>query len=193
MKPFWSLGLLGVSLWPPQNPPPRNEKPVKLYALLDDKKNQWCGYTDETRWKSETDRTLAETTASIEFINRHPRVVVLWLDDDAGSGDWAVQQTYKLNDAGEILWVEAITNVLPGDFSRKEIYQRRGSRLVRTSVKLTSMTTKLPLTEKPDWTPSLPVYKTASALPMAPLIARSREILSGGTLCTYARSTGSGD
>jgi len=184
MTRLWSIGLILVTTGQPQHP--LAAKPVTVYALLDDTKHEWCGVDDKDRWESEIARVTATTSATIQLVDRHPTVITIYYDDEPGAGDWAARQTYKLNSAGQVVSLETITNVLPGDVSQRETYLRRNGRLVRSSLRFLSLTTKQPLKDKPDWIPSLTHYASASAMPLVALIPRVDEIRAGKSVCVTA-------
>jgi hypothetical protein len=65
----------------------------KLYVLNKPQGNQWCGYLDEKRWRSDIDEYGALETASVEFHDAHPRLVKLTEADNPEAGDWIAYDT----------------------------------------------------------------------------------------------------
>lgn len=65
-----------------------------LFILNDIRREQWCAYKDESRWRDTAVTLGARHNAEVDFVNRTPQTVVITLNAD--SGDWAVEDTYSL-------------------------------------------------------------------------------------------------
>jgi hypothetical protein len=145
------------------------DSPV-LYILRNEQKNQWCGYLDRSRWSSDIDEYGALQTASITFNNAHASVIKLTEEDSPEAGDWVAYDTYQLDDAGDVTSLLRTTNVLPGDLSRVESYQRRQGKLIRQSMTIKSLSTGQPVTQGHNWLPRRSVFLAEPSFPFAGLI-----------------------
>ena len=154
-----------------------------LFVLHDGTKDQWCGYHEEQGWRSDIDRLGAFETASVEFSDGYAKIVKFTEADDPESGDWIVYDKYEIGEHGAVLSLERTTNILPGDISRKEVFELRDGRLVRKSVAMYSLKTNKQVAPKNIWFPKLPLAKGVADLPFSALLNRIEEVSTRGTVC----------
>jgi hypothetical protein len=128
--------MIGLSLAVPPTP----ITPVTLYVLHDSDKDVWCGYRDATQWQAAIDQLEALEVASVEYKNQHPQIVKMTSEDSPEAGDWAVYDTYKLNEAGRVISLERITNFLPDNVKRTEKFELDKGNLLRTTISAQSLT-----------------------------------------------------
>lgn len=161
-----------------------------LYVLNNPQRNQWCGYVDEKRWHSDVDTYNALEVASIEFQGTHPRIIKITEEDDPEAGDWAAYDTYTLASDGTVISLQRTTNVLPGNVSRTEIFERQQGKLMRSTVKMKSLEKTQQLETKELWFPNRPLVSKRLAFPFSQLIERVAEIQGTQPLCLESQRHG---
>jgi hypothetical protein len=185
MKSVLIIGLLAVTTAQQSSV----SRPSKVYLLHDDKRNAWCGYSDEKLWRKSVDEIEATQVASVEFVGGHPIVIRVTTEDDPGVGDWAAYETYELSQTGKVVSLERITNFLPNDAKRTEIFQRREGKLVRTGLSIKSLRSGRPTSAPDIWFLKFPLFETASALPFSSLIDHAQEFVGPNTHCVPTKES----
>ncbi len=156
------------------------------YILHNERTNQWCAYSDQKRWSLDIDEDGALEVASVTFLNTYPSVIKLTQEDNPEAGDWTAYDTYQLNNSGEVISLIRITNVLPGDLSRTELFKRRQGRLLRQSVTTKSLSTGKPVAQAHTWFPGRPLVSNVSAFPFAALLQQVHDPIRTEPLCIKA-------
>ena len=159
------------------------ENASTLYMLLDDHKNQWCGYHDEKRWRSAIDEIGSMDTASVDFANEHPKTVKITHADEPEAGDWIVYDRYDLDEHGVVRSLERTANVLSGDVSKKEVFEFRDGRFLPKSVVARSLQSGKLIAVPNVWFPKLPKATGITDLPFGALIVRSQEVRTQDSVC----------
>ena len=164
------------------------ESTTTLYLLLDSKKELWYGYRDENAWRASIGEVGAEETASVEFVKGVPKVVRVTEYDDSGVGAWIVFDRYYLNDTGDVLSLQRMTNAFANDVSRREVFEARaGGHLALQHVKLHSVKTDSPIARSDAPFPKLPMATRVAYFPFGALIERSGEVFAQDRVCVPPR------
>jgi hypothetical protein len=129
------------------------------------------------------DEYEALEVASVTFLDAHPSVIKLTVEDNPEAGDWIAYDTYHLNKAGEVVSLERTTNVLPGHLSRTEFFVRREGKLVRQSVTTKSLSTSRPVAQGQNWLPKRPLLLKGSAFSFWGLLQQAPEVKQTQPLC----------
>jgi hypothetical protein len=178
------VGMLLVANWmmPSLSSSPSADLPT-LYVLNNPQSNQWCGYLNEKIWRSDIDEYGALKTASVEFHETHPRLVKLTEADNPEAGDWIAYDTYSLGDDGAVVSLRRITNVLPGDVSRTEIFERHNGKLTRSGVTMKSLRSGRSVIPGKLWFPNRPLISDTGALPFSALLHHAQDIRGDVPVC----------
>ena len=181
MKGF-ATGILVMAAALPTQSSSSSVGDTKLYVLHDPAKDVWCGYDDASRWRKDIDSVMALEVANVEYIDKHPRRISLTTEDPPEAGDWMIDDTYTLNEVGEVLSLKRETRVLPGDARRIEKFERLHGKVVRTSVSTNSLTSGHPIDSKQITFPSYSVSSSVSKFPFSELL-NSQDVSEQNRLC----------
>ena len=164
------------------------EDKATIYLLHDAQKDLWCGYRDERAWRTAIGNARANETASVDFVNRIPKVVQITDANDLDSEGWIVFDRYYLSDAGVALSLQRTTNVFGDDVSRKEVFEaRRKGHLELQHVFLRSLQVDSPMARSNATFPQLPMAAKVANFPFGALIERAREVLAQDSVCVPPR------
>lgn len=157
------------------------------YVLHDEKRHKWCAYRDEGRWRDAIETSRSQETVSVSFKGQYPRVVKITRADNPEAGDWIINETYYLNEDGTVSSLERVTNVLPGDVSRKEVFVRINGKLLRKSVAMRSLASGGAVVDpKQLWFPHVAVAENRTDFGFSGLLQRLKEVRDQGTVCIPA-------
>jgi hypothetical protein len=155
-----------------------------LYFLNSDE--EWCVYTNESRWRSEM--AAGDTVGTIEYAGTRVSRIRVTTPDDPGAGDWMVFDVYSLDRTEKLHLLERTINVLPGHISQLEIWRIDKGKAVRQSGISRDLDTLKPRQEPEDWLPDVPVYTSPDAIPVWPLFRhREKSLTITGKACATVR------
>jgi hypothetical protein len=159
----------------------------EIFFLEDDQRRQWCGYSDQSEWKSAVQSLSAMIVGGVAYLK--DRVSVIHVTETDESGDWAVYDEYTLDQNGRLQKLKRTINVLPGRITEDQIFRIENGKAIQESRSSRELGTGKP-TQFPggNWRPDLPVITNVQAFPFWPLILDARaEILAKGKACVPVR------
>jgi hypothetical protein len=146
-------------------------KAPKVFLLEDVKTSQWCSYLSESNWKAKVQHIEAMTVGAAIYSNDHLTEIDVSMTDE--SGDWTVYDHYLLDDHGQIVKLERLLNVLPGDTSTTQIFSISHGIATKTANSEKQLSTGKPLsTPSGAWLPELTIRTDPKRFPFSALLTR---------------------
>lgn len=144
------------------------------FLLEDAKQERWCAYGNKSLWTSDVQSFAASVVATVEYSGDHLSKISVTEEDEAG--DWIVYDHYAVGEKGNILGLNRIINILPGDRSEEETYIVVNGKAKKQSSISRKLSTKEVLTvqKEKDWLPDVPIVTRLSDFPFASLIIGKR-------------------
>jgi hypothetical protein len=141
--------------------------------VLGDSDDRYCAFNRSDRWNSEKKSRAASEMGTLTYPNGNLGAIQLQYVDD--TGDWSVDETYRLNSARQLISLSRIITVRDGDVHESWLI-KNGKATKQPSPKQSPA---------PDFVPDLPVVTQLDDFPFWALIRdHEREIRSKGMACT---------
>ncbi len=170
---IWLVALLAPNFFGAQVGPaaPSNYKLYVLHNSYDDE--QWCAYRDLDTFKAEVQRRRAPEEATLTFTGGALATVNLHSVDE--TGDWAADETYRLDGKGNPVALTRIIRMRDGDV-HESWFIKNGEAVKQPSTQPA---------QKFEFVPEPPVITDLKVFPFWPLVRDGRrKILSSGMACT---------
>jgi len=153
-----------------------------LYFLKDDLSQQWCGYGSESEFKAQIKERTAFVVGGADYADGHIASVRLTQTDE--TGDWAVNDEYVFNKDGNIASLNRTINILPEDFSEKQLFIIKDGKAVKQRIERRKLHLGRASQKQVDWFQEPPVITSAADFPFSDLIGSKREVVwSNGSVC----------
>ena len=145
---------------------------LKIY-VFGDSDDRYCAFSRADRWNSEMKTHAASETGTLTYSNGSLATIQLQYVDE--SGDWSVNETYRLDATKQLISLSRTVSVRDGDEHESWLI-KNGKAIRQPSAKQSPAL---------DFVPDLPVVTQLNGFPFWELVRdHEREIRSTGTACT---------
>ncbi len=153
-----------------------------IYFLKDDSHKQWCGYASESRFKAQIQALAAMIVGGADYSDG--RVSTLHFTETDETGDWAVNDTYTLNESGVPESLKRTINILPEGTSEEQFFLIQNGKAIKQRSTYRDLSTGKPTQKRVDWFKGPPVMTKLETSPFSTLIGSKRmEVMSKGETC----------
>ncbi len=153
----------------------------RIYVLQDETHRLWCGYATESRFRVQVQTLKAPIVGTIDYSGG--RVVAISLTQTDETGDWAVNDEYTLDAAGDVLTLRRKTNIIPEDISEEQAFRVSNGKATLRSSAYRLLSSGMPTDKRVDWFEPPSVIMKLRDFPFTSLLTVSRQdmLRVGGT------------